>query len=195
MAANIQISCIKCGKTGVILLCNGCNKTLCFKHVNEHKEELEKELEDLINKENEFENNLCKIDDSHYLFNEIDQWKKESIEQIKQIAKQAKQDLRLLINQSNQKLIINSQKIKEELLLLKQSEDLSEIKLIKLINQFNDLKKEINSFQLIKSSNSNFLKVEKQQIYEIPRSKTPTIIPYNEKHSPHIEQTHSKREG
>jgi hypothetical protein len=195
MAANIQTSCNKCGKTGVILLCNGCNKTLCFKHVNEHKEELEKELEDLINKENEFENNLCKIDDSHYLFNEIDQWKKESIEQIKQIAKQAKQDLRLLINQSNQKLIINSQKIKEELLLLKQSEDLSEIKLIKLINQFNDLKKEINSFQLIKSSNSIFLKVEKQQTYEIPRSKTPTIIPYNEKHSPYIEQTHSKREG
>jgi len=95
----------------------------------------------------------------------------------------------------NTYIYFNSQKIKEELLLLKQSEDLSEIKLIKLINQFNDLKKEINSFQLIKSSNSNFLKVEKQQIYEIPRSKTPTIIPYNEKHSPHIEQTHSKREG
>src|SRR5580698_10507154 len=102
MAANLHGSCVKCGKTGGILLCNGCNQTLCFKHVNEHKDELEKELENLINQENDFENDLSKTGDSHYLFNEIDQWKKESIEQIKQIAKQAKQDLRQLINQSNE---------------------------------------------------------------------------------------------
>ncbi len=192
MAANLYMSCFKCGKSGGILLCNGCNKTLCFKHVNEHKEELEKELEDLINEENEFENNLCKKDDSHYLFNQIDQWKKESIEQIKEIAKQTKQDLRQIIYQSNQQLLQNSQQIKENLHLLKQSEDLSEITLIQLSNQFNHLKNQINSFQLIKSSNENFLRIEKQLNNEIPQPKPPIS---NEKLSPDIEQTHLKSEG
>ncbi|CAF4883851.1 unnamed protein product, partial [Rotaria sp. Silwood2] len=60
MAANIPGSCIKCGKTGGVLFCNGCQKTLCFKHVNEHRNELEKQLEDLISEENEFENDLGK---------------------------------------------------------------------------------------------------------------------------------------
>jgi len=40
--------------------------------VNEHKNELDKQLENLINEENVFENDLCQKDDSHYLYNEIE---------------------------------------------------------------------------------------------------------------------------
>jgi len=193
MAASIDVSCVRCGKNGGIVLCNGCNQILCFKHINEHKEELENELEELINKENQFENDLSKSDDSHYLFNHIDQWKKELIQQIKQIANQAKQDLRQLINQSNQQLLIHSQQIKENLRLLKESQDLSEIQLNKLSNQFNHLKKQIDSIQLIKSSNSIFLKIQKEeQINEFIPPK-PSIS--NEKFSPNIEENHSKSEG
>jgi hypothetical protein len=193
MAASIDVSCVRCGKNGGIVLCNGCNQILCFKHINEHKEELENELEELINKENQFENDLSKIDDSHYLFNHIDQWKKESIQQIKQIANQAKQDLRQLINQSNQQLLIYSQQIKENLRLLKESQDLSEIQLNKLSNQFNHLKKQIDSIQLIKSSNSIFLKIQKEkQIDEFIPPK-PSIS--NDNLFPNIEENHSKSEG
>jgi hypothetical protein len=193
MAASIDVSCVRCGKNGGIVLCNGCNQILCFKHINEHKEELENELEELINKENQFENDLSKIDDSHYLFNHIDQWKKESIQQIKQIANQAKQDLRQLINQSNQQLLIHSQQIKENLRLLKESQDLSEIQLNKLSNQFNHLKKQIDSIQLIKSSNSIFLKIQKEkQIDEFIPPK-PSIS--NDNLFPNIEENHSKSEG
>lgn len=193
MAADIHRSCVKCGKSGGVLLCNGCQQTLCFKHVNEHRDELEQQLEDLIFQENQFENDLSGKDDQHYLFNDIDIWKKESIEQIKQIAKQAKQDLRELINQSNQRLLNSCQQLKQNIRLLKESEDLSEIQLIKLTNQLNHLKKQINSFQLIKSSNSNFLKVEKQeQIDETPQPKPPLI---NDKVSPNFEEIHSKEEG
>ncbi|CAF3056579.1 unnamed protein product, partial [Rotaria sp. Silwood2] len=167
MAANIPGSCIKCGKTGGVLFCNGCQKTLCFKHVNEHRNELEKQLEDLISEENEFENDLGKVDDSHYLFNDIDKWKKESIEQIKEIAKQTKQDLRQLINKSNEKLLKTCEKLKENIRLLKESEDLSEIQLNKLLNELNNLKEKLNIYQLIKSSNSIFLKIETKEINEI----------------------------
>ncbi|CAF1071870.1 unnamed protein product [Rotaria sordida] len=191
MTANIHGSCIKCGKSGGVLFCNGCQQTLCFKHVNEHRDELEKQLEDLINQENQFENDLTKKDDSHYLFNDIDKWKKETIEQIKQIAKQAKQDLRELINQSNEKLLKRCEEVKENVRLLKESEDLSEIQLNKLSNELNNLKKEINSFQLIKSSNSIFLKIEKQETNDISHIKSSP----NEIVLPCIEESHSKRVG
>ncbi|CAF3461280.1 unnamed protein product, partial [Rotaria socialis] len=42
-------SCVKRGKNGGILFGNGCQRTLCFKHVNEHRDEIEKQFEDSIN--------------------------------------------------------------------------------------------------------------------------------------------------
>jgi hypothetical protein len=44
---------------------------------------------------------------------------------------------------------------------------------------------------LIKSSNTNFIQIEKQQMNETPQPK-PTII---DKPSPNIEQTHSDERG
>ena len=192
MAANLHGSCVKCGKTGGILLCNGCQQMLCFKHVNEHKDQLDKQLEDLINQQYQFENDISKTDQSHYLFNHIDQWKKESFEQIKQIAKQAKEDLTQLINQQNEKLKKNSEEIKEKLRLLKESEDLSEIELNHLTNQFNHLKKQIDSLILIKPSQINSLKIEKEtDTYQTP----PAKIPIKENPLPNLEEIHSKEQG
>ncbi|CAF1565050.1 unnamed protein product, partial [Rotaria sp. Silwood1] len=91
MAANIHGSSVKCGKIARVSFRNGYQQTLGVKHSDEYRDELEKQLEDLINQENQFENDLAKSDDSHYLFNDIDKWKKETIEQIRRIAKQAKQ--------------------------------------------------------------------------------------------------------
>ncbi|CAF2161008.1 unnamed protein product, partial [Rotaria magnacalcarata] len=35
---NLHDSCAKRGKNGGIFFCNGCQRTLCFKHVNEHRD-------------------------------------------------------------------------------------------------------------------------------------------------------------
>ncbi|CAF1449667.1 unnamed protein product [Rotaria magnacalcarata] len=157
---NLHDSCVKRGKNGGIFFCNGCQRTLCFKHVNEHRDEIEKQFEDLINQKNQIENDISIRDDSQYLFNEIEQWKRENIEQIKKIAKQ---DLRKLNDESKEILLKNCQELKENLCLLNESEDLSEIKLIKLSNKLNSLKKQINSFELVESSNSIFVEVEKKK--------------------------------
>ena len=93
MAANIPSSCVKCNRTENILFCNGCKQTLCFKHAIEHRDDSEILLEDLIDQKSQFECNLSKVDDSHYLFRDIDSWKKEKIDPIKRLTKQAKQDL------------------------------------------------------------------------------------------------------
>lgn len=195
MAGNLDVCCIKCEKTGGTVLCNGCNKILCFKHINEHYLEIEKDFEDLIYQENEFENNILKNDDSHQLFYQIDQWKKDKIEEIKQIAKQTKENLKQLINQTNQKLLKELKLIKDNLYLLKQSQDLSENKLIHLTNQFNQLKNQINSFQLIKSTNSPSLQIENEQTDLITQIQpSPSTISI-EKLSPYFQLTHSKKEG
>lgn len=195
MAANIHGCCIKCNKTGGILLCNGCQKHFCFKHVNEHREQIEQELESLINEENLFENNIIQKNVSHELFNDIDIWKKDMIEQIKQIAKQAKEDLKQLIYQSNEILLENCKDIKENLRLLKESEDLSEIQLNKLSNELNNLKKEINSFQLIKSTNQIFLKIEKQKTFEINEINDKFSSLLNENNLINIEINHYNKQG
>ena len=193
MAATIPVNCVKCNKNGGILLCNGCNQYLCFEHVNQHRNEIEQNLEDLIRDEDQFEKDLSNSDDKHLLFGQIDQWKKESIEQIKQIAKKAKEDLRELLKQSHENILKDLTHLRENIHLLKESNDLSEIQLNKLINRFNQFKSKINSFQLIKSTNSNYLQIMKQKEDELPPP--PSGSKPLDSLLPHIEQNHSKKEG
>ncbi|UJR34361.1 hypothetical protein I4U23_021765 [Adineta vaga] len=192
MTGNLHGCCVKCGKNGGILYCNGCEQTLCFKHVNEHRNELEKDLENLIHEENQFELNLSKIDETSELFQEIDQWRKSSIEQIKQIAKQAKQDLKDLLFKSNEDLLNKSKLIQINLHLLKESDDFNEKQFKDLINQFNSLKKQINSFRLIKSYNSNFIQIEKESTQSPP---PPPSLPIIEKPLFNLEEIHSNQQG
>ncbi|CAF3740296.1 unnamed protein product [Rotaria socialis] len=107
---NLHDSCVKRGKNGGILFGNGCQRTLCFKHVNEHRDEIEKQFEDSINQKNQIENDISIRDDSHFLFNEIEQWKRENIEQIKKIAKQ---DLRKLNDESKEILLKIAKNLKK----------------------------------------------------------------------------------
>lgn len=189
MAATIPRSCVKCNKNGGILLCNGCNQYLCFEHVNQHKNEIEQNFEDLIRDEDQFEKDLSSKDDKHLLFDQIDQWRKDSIEQIKEIAKKAKEDLRELLKQSNENLLKDLINLRKNIHLLKQSNDLSEIQLKKLTNQFHQFKSQIDSFQLIKSTNSNFLRINQTKVDQSSKAKTIDFL------FPHIDQSHSKREG
>ena len=112
------------------------------------------------------------------LFDEIDRWKKESIDQIKRVAKQSKENVQQLIEESNQRLVNLSQNLQEKLCLYKQTENYSEIQLKNISDELNQLEKETNSFELIKSSYEHFIQIKNlNENKSIDRTMISQLIP------------------
>jgi len=95
-AVNNKMQCITCGKDKVTYECRGCLKNFCLNHLNEHNQELSKQLDEIEDQHNQFRQTLTekKIDpEKHALFKQIDQWETESILQIKQTANETRNSL------------------------------------------------------------------------------------------------------
>jgi hypothetical protein len=85
-----------------ILKCEGCSQIFCRIHVNEHRDELSHQwdeivlehdtLKETINKQNDEQNN------HQVLLEQIDRWERDSIVKIQQTAQEARQQIKRLIN-------------------------------------------------------------------------------------------------
>jgi adenylosuccinate synthase len=87
-----KLCCVTCGKGIGQFKCEGCSQTFCTKHVVEHRQTLNQQLEDIIlehdtlqqaTKENKRQ--------STSLMTYIDQWEQKSIEKIRQMAKEVRE--------------------------------------------------------------------------------------------------------
>jgi hypothetical protein len=85
-----------------ILKCEGCSQIFCRKHVNEHRDALSHQWDEIvlehdtlkqtINKQNDEENN------HQALLEQIDQWERVSIVKIQQTAEEARQQVKRSVN-------------------------------------------------------------------------------------------------
>jgi hypothetical protein len=90
--------CVACDSRDIsgIFKCEGCLQTFCLKHTNEHRCLLNYELDDIIlEHENIFNTFNENKQESFLLFDQINQWEKDSIIKIQQTA----QDVRIQIQQ------------------------------------------------------------------------------------------------
>ena len=74
-------------------LCDGCSQRFCHKHLDEHRKNLKRELDQMESNHDELRQmiNEQKQDPrKHPLMKEIDQWERKSIEQIQQTANQCR---------------------------------------------------------------------------------------------------------
>ncbi|CAF1073097.1 unnamed protein product, partial [Didymodactylos carnosus] len=80
--------CTKCAKNAGITTCDGCLAKFCRRCFNDHRQDLSKELDnavyehDILKQELEMPNK----NNSHHLLKQIDEWKKDSIDKINQLA-------------------------------------------------------------------------------------------------------------
>jgi len=88
--------CAICQKEKRTVLCDGCLKTFCYSHLNDHRQELSKEFDEVQVIRDIFRQTLAEqISDprKHHLIVEINQWEQESIKKIQNAAEDARQQL------------------------------------------------------------------------------------------------------
>ena len=89
MATTPKTICFFCEKLKVAYLCPGCSKDFCFDHLSEHRKTIEQEFDQLENYHDLIRQQIndLKINSN---IEQIDQWEKDSINQIQQQAQRCR---------------------------------------------------------------------------------------------------------
>jgi len=140
--------CVKCndnGNSSGLFTCNGCENMFCARHVNQHREELNNQLEFVVQEYDLIKDQLSQSSSDHILLKEINNWEKKSIIKIQKIAELARNDLRQFINNSHQRLVNISEDIAANIRSARKTDDFSEIDLEKWKKKLDELKIDIES--------------------------------------------------
>jgi len=130
--------CVKCGKKRATLKCAGCLCDFCYDHLNDHRQELNQQFDEIEFNRDLFRQTLNE-QTNNSLFKQIDQWEKDSIEIIKQIANQCRQILIEHRNDNINQIEINLAKLTDQLKYTRQENNFNEIDL----NQYKDKLKQL----------------------------------------------------
>ncbi len=77
--------CITCGKEKSAVRCEGCLQTFCFSHLNDHRQELSVQFDDIeVNRDllRQILIEQTTNPNNHSLIKQIDQWEEDSIRKI-----------------------------------------------------------------------------------------------------------------
>ncbi|CAF1040229.1 unnamed protein product [Adineta steineri] len=132
--ANVRVQCSICNKGNTTYICRGCSNDFCFQHLTEHRQIPNRQLDEIINDHDQFQQTIIQQKQNSSLIQQINQWEANSILQIQQTAKECRETTMKL----TQKSIDNIEKKFTEL-----SQKLKEIR---QENEFNEI--DLNHFQL-----------------------------------------------
>ncbi|CAF1187960.1 unnamed protein product [Rotaria sordida] len=108
-SASTKTPCATCGNKGVgIFKCEGCSEIFCRKHVNEHRDMLNHQLDEIVLEHDALQQTIADHNDQeknhHFLFKQINKWEQDSIIKIQQAAKEIRQQIEKLINSHKEKV-------------------------------------------------------------------------------------------
>jgi chromosome segregation ATPase len=86
--------CALCSKENAIMKCQGCSQTFCYNHMADHRQQLNKQLEDVEMTCDLIRETLTEQrtdSQKHPLMQKINQWEQESIAKIRKTAEEARQ--------------------------------------------------------------------------------------------------------
>ena len=116
----VQLLCATCNKAKGIYKCQGCSQVFCTKHSNDHRNELNKQLEEITMTHDLVHQTLNQhIEDpqKHPTIQEINRWEKKSIDLIRTTAEKWRgkllEDVNEDITQVKQKLRVVSKEMRE----------------------------------------------------------------------------------
>ena len=98
-ASRTKSLCQMSERSSTYPMCSGCQRWLCVKHFNEHRQELGHQMDHLSQQHDELHQDLISTnEDQHPLFIRIDKWKQRSMERIRQVADDVRQNLKHYIS-------------------------------------------------------------------------------------------------
>ncbi|CAF0927469.1 unnamed protein product [Rotaria sp. Silwood1] len=95
-----NVSCATCGKTAGIFTCRGCSENFCLPHTNEHRELLEKQMNEIILIHNQLKQAVTGQTTEQFhqsLLQQIERWEQQSIEKIHRLADDTRQQLSTIV--------------------------------------------------------------------------------------------------
>ena len=108
-SSSSKAPCATCGNKGVgIFRCEGCLQVFCRKHLNEHRDVLSHQLDEIVLEHDTLQQTIVENkgmqDNQHPLLKQIDQWERDSIRKIQQLADEVRQQVRELTGAYKSKL-------------------------------------------------------------------------------------------
>ncbi len=88
-----KAQCLICGKEKSAVRCEGCSQAFCFNHLNDHRQQLNQQMDEIeINRDlfRQTLNEQINDPEKHFLIKQIDKWEFDSIKIIQNTAKQCK---------------------------------------------------------------------------------------------------------
>ncbi|CAF1091329.1 unnamed protein product [Rotaria sordida] len=189
--------CDLCSPRQVVAItsCKGCGKHLCRKHFNEHRENLTKGLQNVIDLRDNVLQELARVIDSTLkspghnnavaLLKQIDEWKTKTIERVTQAANDACKSVERLFSRKEEydQIKQNIYQITKELKEQQELESFVESDIDQWTNQLNQLQTDFNR-PLKVEINSPVL-----QIQTIDWNATIKITPSDEKQDKYVDLT------
>jgi len=135
--------CSRCNKELGPMYCTGCDEYFCWKDFKIHREEIFTEMDKIVEERNRLQDaintEVQHNDQQSPLIAQIDKWQNSTIEKVKQVAAQARQQAIELLNSKRMKINTEFKNFSQELVRLKESENYVEhdlTRLNKMISQF-----------------------------------------------------------
>lgn len=157
-----KTECLICGKEKNTYSCKGCGKDFCFNHLNEHRQTLGQQFDEIEYHRNQFLQTLIEEKENskqHSLIQQIDKWENNSINKIKQTAEEYRQVLIEHINKFMNEIENNLNKLTDQIKEIRQEDEYNELDLdqlkIKLIKLTEQLEKSLNVS--IKEDSTSFI--------------------------------------
>jgi phosphomevalonate kinase len=145
--ANVKTHCTICNDEEDTFECKGCSQIFCYIHLTDHRENINKDfnqIEDDYNLFRETLNDQKNDPEKRSLVKEIDQWEKDSIMKIKQTAKECKQTLIDYINKDFINIENKLNKLTNEIKEIRKKNKFNEKNLNEIKQNLNKLKEELD---------------------------------------------------
>ena len=140
--------CVTCKKEKAGYKCEGCGQYFCINHLLEHQRELGKELDEIEDHRNLFQQKIIETKanpQKQLLIQQVNQWEKNSIQKIQQTAENARQVLVKHTNRYISEIEMKLEQLTNQLKYNRQENDFNEIILNQLKQKFQELENELNT--------------------------------------------------
>jgi hypothetical protein len=144
--------CTICSKEKATIKCGGCKEDFCYKHWEPHRQELNKQLDEIEVNRDLFRQSLTqqtKQPNNHILIQQIDQWKQKSIRIIEQVAEEARKTVLKTTNENIHQLEERLNNLTIQLRQSREDDDVNEISLRQFQEELERLTKELTKPQNI----------------------------------------------
>lgn len=147
MTSNKTLCCI-CVKEKPTYSCDGCSKKFCFAHLQEHRQEISKDLDGIANDFEQFKQAVIERKQNPQnssLLKQIDQWEQQSVEKIQSTALECRKTVMahtdIFINDIEKKI----QQLAEQLTVVREENEFNEIDLDRLKSKLTAMAQEFTA--------------------------------------------------